>query len=103
MNNYREIPDDDSFFDKIPLRSISYSIDRDDRLSDYQIRKKIDPETGKSDLYVLGKNAVGVIVYLATQNSVNRPVALWILRNERQDEVFLKRFFSEIGLRQILR
>ncbi|MCE2800563.1 MAG: serine/threonine protein kinase [Planctomycetaceae bacterium] len=95
MNNYREIPDDDSFFDKIPLRSISYSIDRDDRLSDYQIRKKIDPETGKSDLYVLGKNAVGVIVYLATQNSVNRPVALWILRNERQDEVFLKRFFYD--------
>jgi len=94
MTNYRENPDDHFFFDRIPVRSISYSIDWDDKKADYQINKKIDPETGKPVLHVLGRGGMG-IVYLATQNSVNRTVALKIIRKDKQNETFSRQFFYE--------
>ncbi|MFN5273072.1 MAG: serine/threonine-protein kinase [Planctomycetota bacterium] len=101
MNNYRENPNFDSFLDRIQVRSISYSIEWDDSLSDYQIHKKIDPETGKPSLHVLGKGGMST-VYLATRNSVNRSVALRIIRKDKQNDTFLRQFFYEAEITALL-
>jgi serine/threonine protein kinase len=94
MTNYRENPDDDSIFNRIQGRSISYSIDWDDKTKDYQINKKMDPETGKPVLFVLSTSSMA-IDYLATQNSLNRPVVLKVLRKDRQNDIWTRQFFYE--------
>jgi predicted Ser/Thr protein kinase len=84
----------DAFLDRVTERKISYTIDWNDVSADYQINKKMDPKTGKLDLNVLGKGGMG-LVYLATQNSVNRSVALKVIRKDKQTEAFSKQFFYE--------
>jgi len=91
MTNYRENPDDHFFFDRMPVRSISYSIDWDDQKADYQINKKMDPETGKPVLHVLDTSSMA-IDYLATQNYLNRPVVLKVLRKDRQNDIWTRQF-----------
>jgi len=91
----------DSIFDRIQKRTISNTIDWDNKTADYQINKKIDPKTGKPDLHVLGKGGMG-LVYLATQNSVNRQVALKIIRKDKQNETFSKQFFYEAEITALL-
>ena len=91
----------DSIFDRIQARSISYTIDWNDKTKDYQINQKIDSKTGKLDLHVLGKGGMG-LVYLATQNSVNRPVALKIIRKDKQNDTFSKQFFYEAEITALL-
>jgi hypothetical protein len=91
----------DSIFDRIQKRTISYTIDWDNKTADYQINKKIDPKIGKPDLHVLGKGGMG-LVYLATQNSVNRPVALKIIRKDKQNETFSRQFFYEAEITALL-
>ncbi|MEI6525766.1 MAG: protein kinase, partial [Planctomycetota bacterium] len=84
----------DAIFNRINQRRISYTIDWDDETADYQINKKIDSKTGKLDLHILGKGGMG-LVYLAMQNSVKREVALKVIREDKQTEVFSKQFFYE--------
>ena len=91
----------DSIFDRIQVRSISYTIDWNDKTKDYQINQKIDSKTGKLDLHVLGKGGMG-LVYLATQNSVNRQVALKIIRKDKQNDTFSKQFFYEAEITALL-
>ncbi|MFN5272046.1 MAG: protein kinase domain-containing protein [Planctomycetota bacterium] len=91
----------DSIFDRIQKRTISNTIDWDNKTADYQINKKIDPKSGKPDLHVLGKGGMG-LVYLATQNSVNRQVALKIIRKDKQNETFSKQFFYEAEITALL-
>jgi len=91
----------DSIFDRIQKRTISNTIDWDNKTADYQINKKMDPKTGKPDLHVLGKGGMG-LVYLATQNSVNRQVALKIIRKDKQNETFSKQFFYEAEITALL-
>jgi len=84
----------DAFLDRVTERKISYTIDWNDVTADYQINKRIEPKTGKLELHVLGKGGMG-LVYLATQNSVNRSVALKVIRKDKQTEAFSKQFFYE--------
>ena len=84
----------DAIFNRINQRRISYTIDWDDETADYQINKKNDSKTGKLDLHILGKGGMG-LVYLATQNSVKREVALKVIREEKQTYAFSKHFFYE--------
>ena len=84
----------DAIFNRINQRRISYTIDWDDETADYQINKKNDSKTGKLDLHILGKGGMG-LVYLATQNSVKREVALKVIREDKQTDVFSKQFFYE--------
>ncbi|MFM7929620.1 MAG: protein kinase domain-containing protein, partial [Pirellula sp.] len=91
----------DSIFDRIQARSISYTIDWNDKTKDYQINQKIDSKTGKLDLHVLGKGGMG-LVYRATQNSVNRPVAVKIIRKDKQNDTFSKQFFYEAEITALL-
>lgn len=91
----------DAFLDRVTERKISYTIDWNDVSADYQVNKKIDPKSGKLDLHVLGKGGMG-LVYLATQNSVNRPVALKVIRKDKQTEAFSKQFFYEAEITAML-
>jgi serine/threonine protein kinase len=84
----------DAIFNRINQRRISYTIDWDDETADYQINKKNDSKTGKLDLHILGKGGMG-LVYLAMQNSVKREVALKVIREDKQTDVFSKQFFYE--------
>lgn len=84
----------DAFLDRVTERKISYTLDWNDVTSDYQINKRIDPKSGKLELHVLGKGGMG-LVYLATQNSVNRAVALKVIRKDKQTDAFSKQFFYE--------
>jgi len=65
----------DAIFSRITKRQVSELIEVDDERADYQIRKKIDPKTGRLGLHILGEGGMG-LVYFATQNAVKRPVAL---------------------------
>jgi len=91
----------DAFLDRVTERKISYTIDWNDVSADYQVNKKVDPKSGKLDLHVLGKGGMG-LVYLATQNSVNRPVALKVIRKDKQTEAFSKQFFYEAEITAML-
>jgi predicted Ser/Thr protein kinase len=84
----------DAIYERLTDRRISYAIDWNDDTVDYQIKKKNDPKTGKLDLHVLGKGGMG-LVYLATQNSVKRSVALKVIRKDKQNDTFIKQFFYE--------
>ena len=91
----------DAFLDRVTERRISYTLDWNDVTADYQVNKKIDSKTGKLDLHVLGKGGMG-LVYLATQNSVNRPVALKVIRKDKQTDAFSKQFFYEAEITAML-
>jgi predicted Ser/Thr protein kinase len=84
----------DAIYERLTDRRISYAVDWNDDTVDYQIKKKNDPKTGKLDLHVLGKGGMG-LVYLATQNSVKRSVALKVIRKDKQNDTFIKQFFYE--------
>ncbi|MCY3008044.1 MAG: protein kinase [Planctomycetota bacterium] len=84
----------DAIYERLTDRRISYTVDWNDDTADYQIKKKNDPKTGKFDLHVLGKGGMG-LVYLATQNSVKRSVALKVIRKDKQNDTFIKQFFYE--------
>jgi predicted Ser/Thr protein kinase len=84
----------DAIYERLTDRRISYAIDWNDDTVDYQIKKKNDPKSGKLDLHVLGKGGMG-LVYLATQNSVKRSVALKVIRKDKQNDTFIKQFFYE--------
>ena len=84
----------DAIYERLTDRRISYTVDWNDDTADYQIKKKNDSKTGKIDLHVLGKGGMG-LVYLATQNSVKRSVALKVIRQDKQSDSFIKQFFYE--------
>jgi hypothetical protein len=84
----------DAIYERLTDRRISYTVDWNDDTADYQIKKKNDSKTGKIDLHVLGKGGMG-LVYLATQNSVKRSVALKVIRQDKQTDTFIKQFFYE--------
>ena len=84
----------DAIYERLTDRRISYTVDWNDDTADYQIKKKNDSKTGKIDLHVLGKGGMG-LVYLATQNSVKRSVALKVIRKDKQSDSFIKQFFYE--------
>jgi len=84
----------DAIFSRITKRHVSELIESDDERADYQIRKRIDPKTGRLGLHVLGEGGMG-LVYFATQNAVKRPVALKMIRKEKRSDNFSKQFFFE--------
>jgi hypothetical protein len=84
----------DSIYERLTDRRISYTVDWNDDTADYQIKTKNESKTGKLDLHVLGKGGMG-LVYLATQNSVKRSVALKVIRKDKQNDTFIKQFFYE--------
>lgn len=84
----------DAIFSRITKRVVSELIESDDERADYQIRKRIDPKTGRLGLHVLGEGGMG-LVYFATQNAVKRPVALKMIRKEKRSDNFSKQFFFE--------
>lgn len=84
----------EAIYERLTDRRISYTVDWNDDTADYQIKKKNDSKTGKIDLHVLGKGGMG-LVYLATQNSVKRSVALKVIRQDKQTDTFIKQFFYE--------
>ncbi len=84
----------DAIFSRITRRHVSELIESDDERADYQIRKRIDPKTGRFGLHVLGEGGMG-LVYFATQNAVKRPVALKMIRKEKRSDNFSKQFFFE--------
>ena len=84
----------DAIYERLTDRRISYTVDWTDDTADYQIKKKNDSKTGKIDLHVLGTGGMG-LVYLATQNSVKRSVALKVIRQDKQSDSFIKQFFYE--------
>lgn len=84
----------DAIFSRITRRHVSELIESDDERADYQIRKRIDPKTGRLGLHVLGEGGMG-LVYFATQNAVKRPVALKMIRKEKRSDNFSKQFFFE--------
>jgi len=84
----------DAIFSRITKRQVSELIELDDERADYQIRKKIDPKTGRLGLHILGEGGMG-LVYFATQNAVKRPVALKMIRKEKRTDNLSKQFFFE--------
>lgn len=84
----------DAIFSRITKRQVSELIELDNERADYQIRKKIDPKTGRLGLHILGEGGMG-LVYFATQNAVKRPVALKMIRKEKRTDNLSKQFFFE--------